>query len=205
MILKEVQREAGLDTSRASPIAKLDLYKDVSGIIRVEGRLQLANLTGQCIHPAILPRKSHFTNLLVKHYNERVHHQGKGITLNETCANEYWILGVSSVVTRAISKCVTCRKLHGTHVKMSQLVASLQTSRQQVMFARLVASCQQVWNKLLTTCNSLVDIIRLVTRSFQQGCYNHDITIWLQPCNCVVNLVTFLLYHDFIRLVGTTL
>ena len=91
----------------------------------------------------------------------------------------------------------------GTHVKISQLAASLQTSRQQVVFARLVTSCQQVWNKLLKTCNNLVDIIRLVTRLFQQGCYNHDITILLQPC--VVNLVTFLLYHDCIRLVRTTL
>ena len=90
-----------------------------------------------------------------------------------------------------------------THVKISQLVASLQTSRQQVVFARLVTSCQQVWNKLLTTCNNLVDIIRLVTKLFQQGCYNHDITILLQPC--VVNLVTFLLYHDRIRLARTTL
>ena len=89
-----------------------------------------------------------------------------------------------------------------THVKISQLAASLQTSREQVMFARLVTSCQQVWNKLLTTCN-LVDIIRLVTRLSQQGCYNHDITILLQPC--VVNLVTFLLYHDCTRLVRTTL
>ena len=90
-----------------------------------------------------------------------------------------------------------------THVKISQLVASLQTSCQQVVFARLVTSCQQVWNKLLTTCNNLVDIIRLVSRLFQQGYYNHDITILLQPC--AVNLVTFLLYHDCIRLVRTTL
>ena len=73
-----------------------------------------------------------------------------------------------------------------THVKISQLVASLQTSRQQVVFARLVTSCQQVWNKLLTTCNNLVDIVRLVTRLFQQGCYNHDTTILLQPCNIIV-------------------
>jgi hypothetical protein len=64
-------------------------------------------------------------------------------------------------------------------------------------------SCQQVWNKLLTTCNNLVDIIRLVASLFQQVRYSHDITILLQPC--VVNLVTFLLYHDCIRLVRTTL
>ena len=73
-----------------------------------------------------------------------------------------------------------------THVKISQLVASLQTSRQQVVLARLVTSCQQVWNKLLTICNNLVDIVRLFTRLFQQGCYNHDITILLQPCNILV-------------------
>ena len=98
-----------------------------------------------------------------------------------------------------VSGCVSIT----THVKISQLVASLQTSRQQVVFAQLVTSCQQVWNKLLTTCNNLVDTVRLVTRLFQQGCYNHDITILLQPC--VVNLVTFLLHHDCVRLVRTTL
>ena len=50
-------------------------------------------------------------------------------------------------------------KFKDTQVKISQLVASLKTSRQQVVFARFVTSCQQVWNKLLTTCNNLVDII----------------------------------------------
>ena len=52
--------------------------------------------------------------------------------------------------------------VYRTHVKISQLVASLQTSREQVVFERLVTSCQKVWNKLLTTCNNLVDIVRLV-------------------------------------------
>ena len=49
-----------------------------------------------------------------------------------------------------------------THAKISHLVASLPTSCQQVVFTLLVPSCEQVWNKLLTTCNNLVDIIRLV-------------------------------------------
>ena len=62
----------------------------------------------------------------------------------------------------------------GTHVKISQLVASLQTSRQQVVFAQLVTSCQQVWNKLLTTCNKLVDIVSLL-----QGCSNKAATIMI--------------------------
>ena len=46
-----------------------------------------------------------------------------------------------------------------THVKISQLVTSLQTSRQQDVFALLVPS-------LSTTCNKLDENIRLVTRLF---------------------------------------
>jgi hypothetical protein len=72
--------------------------------------------------------------------------------------------------------------------KISHLVTRLPTSRQQVVFALLVPSYQQVWNKLLTTCNNLIDIIRLVARLFQQVRYSHDITTLLQAC--VVNLVT---------------
>ena len=45
--------------------------------------------------------------------------------------------------------------------------------RQQVVFALLIASCQQVWNKLVTTCNNLVDIIKFVARLFQQVRYAH--------------------------------
>ena len=90
-----------------------------------------------------------------------------------------------------------------TYVKISHLVTSVPTSRQHVVFALLVTSCQQVWNKLLTICNNLVDIIRLVTRLFQQVRYSHDIVVLLQPC--VVNLVTFLLYHNCIRRIRTTL
>jgi hypothetical protein len=87
----------------------------------------------------------------------------------------------------------------GTRAKISHLVASSTNKPSTVVFALLVPSCQQVWNKLLTTCNNLVDIIRLVARLFQQVWYSHDITILLQPC--VVNLVTFLSYHhDCIRL-----
>ena len=83
----------------------------------------------------------------------------------------------------------------------TNLTICLETSCEQVVFALLFTSCQQVWNKLLT-CSKVVDIVRLGTRLFQQGCYNHDITILLQPC--VVKLVTFLLYHDCIRLVRRT-
>jgi uncharacterized membrane protein len=78
--------------------------------------------------------------------------------------------------------------------------SSLSTSRQQVVFALLVTSCQQVWKKLLTICNNLVDIIRLVTWLFKQVRFSHDIAVLLQPC--VVNLVTFLFIITVSDLLG---
>jgi hypothetical protein len=108
-----------------------------------------------------------------------------------------------------ISSTLTCEQacsgLEKTCVQSRKQVCQ-RTSHQQLVFA--TSHClSQVVNKFgtscLTTCNNLVDIIRLVARLFQQVRYSHDITILLQPC--VVNLVTFLLYHDCIRLVRTTL
>ena len=51
-----------------------------------------------------------------------------------------------------------------THVKISKLVTCLQARCQQVVFAWLVASYQGLWKKLLTTCNNLVNIVRLGAR-----------------------------------------
>ena len=82
--------------------------------------------------------------------------------------------------------------MNSTHEQISHLVASLPTSRQQVVFALLVTSCQKVWSKLLTTCNNLVDLIRLVARLFQQVRYIHSwynyivTTLCRQPCGIVV-------------------
>ncbi len=67
VIIRAVQHEAGLDALHAAPLAKLDPYKDSNGIVRVGGRLQLANEIGQCVHPAVLPRDSHATYLVVRH------------------------------------------------------------------------------------------------------------------------------------------
>ena len=49
------------------------------------------------------------------------------------------------------------------HARISHLVLSLQTSRRQGVFALFVASCPQVCNKLLSTCNNPVGIIKLST------------------------------------------
>ena len=65
-----------------------------------------------------------------------------------------------------------CLMLNCIHANISHLVENLSTNRQQVVFTLLVPS-RLKWNNLLTTCNNLVDIIRLVARLFQQARYSH--------------------------------
>jgi hypothetical protein len=88
----------------------------------------------------------------------------------------------------------------GQVVRTELLEGFLADLVQDVRFLRL---CCYIATHVKTPCNNLVDIIRLAGRLFQHVRYIHDITILLQPC--VVNLVTFFLYHDCIRLVRTTL
>ncbi|WAR31722.1 hypothetical protein MAR_034264 [Mya arenaria] len=62
-------------------------------------------------HPLVLPRHGHITNIIVRHYHERVKHQGRGITMNEILANGFWILGCRSAVDSIIRTCVKCKQL----------------------------------------------------------------------------------------------
>jgi hypothetical protein len=106
--------------------------------------------------------------------------------------------------------------------KNAQVVTNLQQTCSQLVLccsqlvlccSQLVLCCSQLvlcCSQLVLCCSQLVDKLsqgcwtrQTCYKLFQQVLYSHDIAILLQPC--VVNLVTFLLYHDCIRLVRTTL
>ncbi|KAL3975616.1 lysophosphatidylglycerol acyltransferase 1 [Sarotherodon galilaeus] len=95
---------------KVNKLHKLCPFLDDQGILRVGGRLTHAALHPNVKHPAILPRDSHVSALLVKHYHEKTYHQGRGITMNELRANGFWILGCSKIVSSYIYKCVKCRR-----------------------------------------------------------------------------------------------
>ncbi|KAG1935726.1 hypothetical protein F2P79_019030 [Pimephales promelas] len=95
---------------KVSQLHKLCPFLDDQGVMRVGGRLAHAALHLHMRYPAILPRDSHVSALLIKHYHERVYHQGRGMTINELRANGIWILGCSKLVSSHIHKCTRCRK-----------------------------------------------------------------------------------------------
>ena len=106
-----------------SSLYRLDPFLDSDDMLRVGGRLKRAHVTYDLKHPIILPRKSHITELIVRHHHHRVEHQGRGITLNYLRSSGYWVIGGGSVVGTYISNCVVCRKLRGavSEQKMADL------------------------------------------------------------------------------------
>ena len=76
VILKAVQQEFDPNTSPSSSLGKLDPYMDSNGVIRIGGRLNLSDVSGQCIHPEILPKTGHVTEIIIRHYHHKVRHQG---------------------------------------------------------------------------------------------------------------------------------
>ena len=91
LIIRNVQREAYeqeiscLNNShglpKTSPLLKLSPMVDNDGLVRVGGRLQRASLSYEESHPLILQSSHHVSSLLIKHYHEKVQHQGRHFTL----------------------------------------------------------------------------------------------------------------------------
>ncbi|XP_067947596.1 uncharacterized protein [Watersipora subatra] len=95
-----------------SPLFKLNPFLDKSGLMRVGGRL--VNDDTICFeekHPAILPRKSHVTKLLLRHFHQEVAHQGRSITLSKIRSAGFWVVNAHAAVSSLIYHCTTCREL----------------------------------------------------------------------------------------------
>ena len=107
--IKSLKEKTEVTASR-SKIHQLSPFLDNHNILRVGGRLTKASLHPNVKHPAILPKKHHVSRLLIKHFHEKIHHQGRGMTVNEIRANGIWIIGCSTEVSSFIFKCIKCRK-----------------------------------------------------------------------------------------------
>nr|XP_023661387.1 uncharacterized protein LOC111840623 [Paramormyrops kingsleyae] len=96
-----------------SRLKKLSVVIDADGLLRVGGRLSHAALSDKEKRPIIIPHDHHIATLIVRHYHNRVAHQGRHITEGAIRAEGFWILGGKRLISAVIHKCVICRKLRG--------------------------------------------------------------------------------------------
>lgn len=135
VIINSVQQDAYKDeihnlslkreVSRASPLRKLNPTLDKDGLLRVGGRLSHVLTVCDERHPIIIPAKSHVAVLLVRHFHERVKHQGCLFTEGSIRSAGFWIVGAKRCINKVIHGSIICQKFRGKALdqKMADLPA----------------------------------------------------------------------------------
>jgi len=90
-------------------LAQLAPYVDEKGIIRVGGRLRFSDLSHDAKHPILLPRSSHLTELIIRHYHLSFLHGGPKLVMS-MLSQKFWILSGRAAIRRVIFSCVPCTR-----------------------------------------------------------------------------------------------
>ena len=104
-ILKEGKEER-------NKLLPLRPFLDQDGLLRVGGRLGLAELPYTKRHPLILPGKHQLTKLIVRNEHHRLLHAGPVLVM-ASLAQRFHIIGARNVVRAITRKCVICRRVAG--------------------------------------------------------------------------------------------
>ena len=113
---------------KKSTITSLSPFIDIDGVLRVGGRLQKAGAFSYLEkHPAVVPKQSHVSKLLIRHFHQAVSHQGRSFTLGALREAGYWITGSQQLIRSEIHHCVKCRLQRGK--PQEQRMGELPTER----------------------------------------------------------------------------
>ena len=112
---------------KSSVIHQLDPYiESETGILRVGGRIQAANISQEMKHPIILPKKDHITTLIIRQVHHSLSHAGRHHVL-AVLREKYWVINGNTAVRGVLSKCIICKRIHGP--PMEQKMADLPPDR----------------------------------------------------------------------------
>ncbi|KAI4904010.1 hypothetical protein NFI96_023856, partial [Prochilodus magdalenae] len=113
------------DIPKGNSLRKLNPCVDEDGLLRIGGRLKHGRLEARQKYPLVIPGQSHIATLLVRHFHDKVRHQGRAFTEGAIRTAGFWIVGAKNCIKRILHSCVTCLKLRGRAVeqKMADLPA----------------------------------------------------------------------------------
>ena len=89
---------------------------DLDNCLRIEGRLENADLPLDSKHPLILPGRHPLTGLIVQYQHEQAGHGGPAYTLTKT-RERFWIIHGISSVKFYIANCGKCALLKAKPVR----------------------------------------------------------------------------------------
>jgi hypothetical protein len=117
--------KAGLPVRKGSALYKLSPFIDTEGLLRVRGRLDLADLSDEEKHPIIIP-KSHLAKVIIRFQHQLLKHAGVKLLMN-SLRSSYWILGARTLCKQVRRECIACRKLDAS--SCAQTMAPLPMER----------------------------------------------------------------------------
>ena len=112
-----------------SPLYSFTPFMDSMGCIRMDGRLQKAELSYDEQNPFLLNKSHILTNLIIRHYHLKYHHASPSI-LNNLMRRHFWIISGRISCRKVVEGCFICKKSNGrlSHQKMGPLHQSLISS-----------------------------------------------------------------------------
>lgn len=115
----------GMPLGKKSEVRSLDPFLE-SGLLRVGGRLQNAQISFGTKFPALIPKESAVARLLIRETHQAIGHLGRESVL-ANLRNEFWIVNANSLVRKELKSCLQCRKRQAR--TMEQKMANLPMDR----------------------------------------------------------------------------
>lgn len=109
-------------------MAQVAPFLDPKGFIRVGGRLKNSLLCEEAKYPLLLPKSSHLTALIIRHYHLTFLHAGPKLIIS-MIRQKFWIVSARDAIRRSIFACVTCTRYKARHP--TPIMGNLPVSRVQ--------------------------------------------------------------------------
>ncbi|XP_049868002.1 uncharacterized protein LOC126368160 isoform X1 [Pectinophora gossypiella] len=101
-------------------------FLDEEGVLRVGGRLHNSDIPYTQKHPAILPKQSRLTQLIIRHEHFRLLHAGPKLLLAQI-NQKYWLVNGIRTIKKVIHNCLVCFRMKANTA--GQLMGSLPKQR----------------------------------------------------------------------------
>ncbi|XP_073815948.1 uncharacterized protein [Musca autumnalis] len=98
----------GESIPKSSEIYKKSPFIDLSGVLRVDGRIDKAKIPEEQKNPIILPKSSYITNLLIMDYHIKYHHMNHETAVNEI-RQQYSINKLRTAYKHVTRNCQWCK------------------------------------------------------------------------------------------------
>lgn len=99
----------GKEISASSRLALLHPFLDDDDVLRLQGRLQEADVSEDTKHPAILPNDHRFTELLAADTHHRLSHSGVDCMLADL-RQRFWVLRARQLCKKVVHRCRVCQR-----------------------------------------------------------------------------------------------